>query len=272
MKDRIYIATFSQEAVNMAKKYGLGLELNHICISENLDEDKIESTRNEIAADLETIGGRVPILHAPFTELCPGSIDHRAVELAMDRLKEAYAVAAEFGIKKMVVHSGYMPWLYFKEWHLEKSLDFWRAFMADKPADFCLCIENVFEDEPYMLKELAGKLDDPRVGICLDIGHANVMTGKSDLALGKALRAGVSGSGVLSVPQWIGVLGAHIKHFHLHNNDGNADMHDSLQRGTLDAKEIFETIKRCCGQDVTFTIESRTCEDTIRWLAENKYI
>lgn len=272
MKDRLYIATFSEGAVNMARAYGLGLELNHICISENLDDDKIEKTKKEITRDIEQTGGRVPLLHAPFTELCPGSIDHRAVEFAMDRLNEAYEVAAEFGIKKMIVHSGYMPWLYFKEWHLQKSLDFWRAFMADKPADLNLCIENVFEDEPYMLKDLAEQINDPRVGICLDIGHANVMTGKDDLALGKALRAEVSGSAVLPVQQWIGVLGSHIRHFHLHNNDGSKDQHNSLNEGALDTPQIFEEIKNCCKEDVTFTIESRTCQDTIKWLAENKYI
>ena len=37
IKDRLYIATFQNKAVETAARYGVGLEYNHTCISESLD-------------------------------------------------------------------------------------------------------------------------------------------------------------------------------------------------------------------------------------------
>ena len=37
MKDRIFVATFSENAVSVIRSYGVGIELNDLCISENLD-------------------------------------------------------------------------------------------------------------------------------------------------------------------------------------------------------------------------------------------
>lgn len=51
--------------------------------------------------------------------------------------------------------------------------------MASKPADFRLYIENVLEDEPFMLTNMMKKISDPRIGLCLDTGHANAMTDKT---------------------------------------------------------------------------------------------
>ena len=63
------------------------------------------------------------------------------------------------------------------------------------------------------------KVTDPRVRICLDVGHAHAMT----LPEYKVL-------------DWIRILGPYITHFHLHNNDGTGDQHRALGDGTLDMK------------------------------------
>ena len=36
MKDRIFAATFSENAVSVIRRHGIGIELNDLCISENL--------------------------------------------------------------------------------------------------------------------------------------------------------------------------------------------------------------------------------------------
>ena len=86
--------------------------------------------------------------------------------------------------------------------------------MEDKPEDFIVCVENVLEDEPYMLLDMMKQISDPRVKLCLDIGHAHAMT-----------------SADIPAEKWIQVLGPHIAHFHLHNNDGSGDSHRPLARG-----------------------------------------
>lgn len=255
MRDRIYIATFSENAAAVAGDHGFGIEVNDFCVSENLDEDKVEESLQAACGQLKRAGIAAPdfgaraIFHGPFTEIIPASIDHRIVSLGMERLQEAYRAAERMGISRMVVHTGYVPLLYFKEWHHEKSLDFWRRYMDDKPRDFRLYIENVFEDEPLMMRRLIEELDDSRIRACLDIGHANAMTCSS-----------------YTVLDWIKVLGPLIGHFHLHNNDGSSDQHADLDRGSMDMDRIFDAIEACCSPDVTMTIESRACQASAQWL------
>jgi len=253
MREKIYIATFSENAVEVIGRFGLGIELNDACISEYLDSDKVEQTIETMKSEIRDSGADRVILHGPFTEIIPASIDHRAVSMGMERLEEAYQVCRRMGIHRMVVHSGYMPLLYFKDWHHQKSVDFWRHFMENKPEDFNICIENVFEDEPFMMKKLAEELSDSRISLCLDVGHANAVTAPEH-----------------DILEWIEVLGRDIGHFHLHNNDGTRDAHGPVYQGTMDMKKILAAIEKHCRPDVTMTIESRTCEDSVRWLLEQE--
>lgn len=249
MENRIYIATFSENAIEVIRENNVNIELNHTCISENLDKDKICHTIDDIRQDIEKSGAENYIVHGPFTEICPGSIDHRAVDLGLARLEEAYQVCKKIDADRMVAHTGYMPLIYYKEWHKMKSLEFWHRFMADKPGNFRLYIENVFEDEPYMLKELIEEIGDHRISICLDIGHANVMTDEKN-----------------SVDEWIKILGRYIGHFHLHNNYGDKDIHNPLTEGDMDMESILAAIARYCKPEVTLTVESKSCAESAAWL------
>lgn len=249
MKDNLYIATFSENALSVIRRHGLSIELNDLCISENLDQERVRDTMDTMRRELVESGAKKTIIHGPFTEIIPASIDHRAVELGLTRLNEAHAVAEKLGINRMVVHSGYMPLLYFKEWHKEKSLFFWKKFMEDKPEDFIIYIENVFEDEPVMMKEIIEDLADPRIQICLDVGHANAVT-----------------SVEYDIYDWIRILGPMIGHFHLHNNDGKTDLHGPLESGAMDMEAVLSAIRTHCSPDVTMTIESRTCASSAEWM------
>ena len=56
IKDKLYIATFQQDAEAVAAEYGLGLEINHTCISEDLDPDKRRRLIDSISRDLHVSG------------------------------------------------------------------------------------------------------------------------------------------------------------------------------------------------------------------------
>ena len=254
MNNRIYVATFSDNAIEEIRKNKLNIELNHLCISENLDKENIHKTIREINEDLAASKAPRAIVHGPFTEICPASIDHLVVEVGLMRLNQAYEACRKIGVDSMVVHSGHMPLLYFDSWHLEKSLYFWKEFMKDK-GDFKIYIENVFETEPVIMLNLIEELDDPRIKLCLDIGHANAV-----------MNAG------LTIFDWIETLGKHIGHFHIHNNDGKHDLHGELNTGTMDMKKVLEAIDKYCHKDVTMTIESRGCKESINWLKNKKII
>ena len=255
LTNRLYIATFQNNALNVAKNHGLGLEFNNTCISEALDQKNRQKLLRAMSRQFEQVGFPAAILHGPFTEIHPAAIDHRARQMAMDRLEEAFEVSKALSIKSMVVHSGWIPFIYFKEWQSEKAAEFWQEFMTDKPDDFCIYIENVLEDEPYMICKMMSYIDNPNIKLCLDIGHANAATQDN-----------------IPVEIWIQQLAPYIGHFHLHNNPGTSDTHGSFDLGSMDIHSIFRTIEEACSDDVTFTIESRDCRSSVKWLQKYQYL
>lgn len=247
MNTNIYVATFSENAIEVINKYGVNMEFNHLCISENLD--RRERTLRQMKKDFAASNAQKAIVHGPFTEIIPASIDPRAVQLGLDRLNEAYDICKELGVKRMVVHTGYIPLLYYKQWHIEKSVKFWRTFLRDKPADFNIMIENVFEDEPYVMRNLIEAIDDKRATICLDVGHANAMTDKE-----------------INVETWAKVLAPYVTHMHIHNNFGSEDEHNPIDKGNMDIKKIVEIVRQAKNPQFSMTVESRQCESTVKAL------
>ena len=251
-KREIYLSTFSKDAEQIIRKHRIGTELNQTCISTMLDAESIHQTIAEMQGFLErTQTTNNALLHGPYTEIFPQAIDPMMAAASKKRLDQAAYCAIQLGINRMVVHSGYIPFVYFPEWHVEKSVAFWKDFLVDKPADFQVLIENVLDDNPYMQLEIAEKAEDPRVRLCLDVGHANVA---SDPAY--------------CIEDWLRIQGPYLAHFHLHNNDGKNDLHRPLTDGILDLKEILSMIDRYCPGDATLTVESYECEDSIIWLKE----
>ena len=255
MRERLFIATFSGGAPETIKENKLNIEINHTCISAELDPENSSKLLAEIDGDIRKSGAKRIMLHGPFTEIIPAAIDPKAREFALERLEQSYQVAAAVGAEAMIVHSGYIPFMYFKEWQAEKSAVFWQKFMADKPVDFRLYVENVLEDEPYMIADMMNQIKDPRIGICLDVGHS--------LA---------AGHGAVPIEKWIEVLGPYICHFHIHNNHGDGDTHSPLGEGILDFHSIFTAADAHCRPDVTFTIESRECAPSVKWLIDEGYL
>ena len=255
-KDKIYIATFSEGAKEAAERYGFGLELDHLCISENLNEENREKITEEMT---KAAAGRRIIVHGPFTELIPCAIDERARELAMKRHMESVEICRKLGVRKLILHSGWIPSMYFPSWQVGRSVEYWKK-LIDKagaatpgtgaaPGEaLTICVENVFEPEPDTLIEIIDRVGDPRLKICLDVGHANA----------------VKTTG--TVEEWIEKMGERIGHFHLHNNDGGSDSHGELTDGALDMERILRLAEKRCPY-ATYTIESRKCEKSAAWMA-----
>lgn len=254
-----YIATMGADFCRYAKAHDTGIELDQFCMAENLEGVKYENVKQEIMQIMEDsgIGGSDMVLHAPFNELHPAAIDPEALRLARRRMEQAYHVCEDFGIRKMVVHSGYLPHVYFKSWHTERSVEFWTDFMADKPEDFVICIENVLDDEPYMMRDMMEKIREKgghsNIGICLDTGHANCISDTD-------------------VHEWIRTLCPYINHFHIHNNDGEHDLHSTFAEGVLDMQSLLDLAGELCDPGTTYTIEVMECGSAVEWLASQGWL
>lgn len=233
----------------LAAQYGLAMELAEFCISENLDEH-LEETDRIIREDLET--AQAVVLHGPYNELFPSAIDSKAVAFAKFRYEQALLQAQAYGIRKLVIHSGYVPLMYHESWFLERSVVFWKNFLAEHPGDYVICLENVMDEDPEVLCRLAGQVDDERFQLCLDVGHAHIVS-------------------KVSVLEWVERFAPWLSHLHIHNNDGTLDTHNGLDDGEMDYLPILKRCEELC-PDATCTIESSGIERSVNWLIKERFL
>ena len=241
-KERLFLSTIADDAVQTAREFGLGVELAQFCLAENMDKTPPD-VQKSLDAALE-----VPrrVLHAPFAELCPAAIDPLVREVAKRRFLQAAALAKRYGAEKMVVHSGFIPLVYYPEWFAPQSAAFWREFLNDVDG-LTLCVENVMETSPDALRQVVEQVNDPRLRICFDVGHAFCQSG--DLA------------------PWLDALAPYISHVHLHNNHGSFDEHLALDTGTLDMAAVIRQLEALAPQ-ATYTLEVRPARASVEWLLE----
>ena len=251
LKERLYIATVCGQYREIIEKYGIGAELDQFCTAENMDGGKFEAADQEVRSIL-AVTPRC-IMHAPFNELCPAAIDPLARELAHRRLDQAADLAMHYGADKMVVHTGYIPLVYFKEWQIDRSVEFWERFMEGKPEGFKIVIENVMEDEPYMILKMMERLKNPNIRLCLDTGHAACVS-------------------KVPVTEWLDVMAPYLGHVHLHNNNGEHDYHAPVMEGVIPMDDFMKAFTAKCGRDVTVTLETIDGLSSMQWLAERGYL
>ena len=243
-RDKVYISTISTDAVRVAKEYGLGLEIAEYCTAWNMD-DKFAPVDGVVKKKLEGIWGCT--LHAPYNELFPCAIDKKARELAAYRYRQAIDLAKRYGAKKVIIHGGYNPRMYFPVWYVEQSLLFWKAFLREDPG-VEIVLENVLEDDPAWLVDIVKGVNDPHLKLCLDIGHVNAYSR-------------------IPVMEWLEVWAPFISHFHIHNNDGSRDQHNALTDGTIPMEQFLACAQVLC-PEATYTLELMKTKPSVRWLLE----
>lgn len=244
-KERLFLSTIDPTAGEIARKYGTGLEIAEFCTAYNMDANFPEMDAKVRA---ETTGIENRLFHGPFNELFPCAIDPLARELAAKRYEQALALSRHYGAKKLILHGGYHPRLYFSCWYVEQSALFWREFLDQHPGDYEICLENVLEEEPDMLLNIVRKVNDPRLRLCLDVGHVNAYSAVPALS-------------------WLESWGDFLSHTHIHNNDGSADTHSALSMGTLPMETILQSIPAA-----TVTLELPEIGSAVEWLIEKQIL
>ena len=246
-RDRLYISTTAEDAAALARRYGLGLELAEFCTAMNMDRNFAENDAR-VRANMDGVCRFT--FHAPFSEMSPAAIDPLVRDVTRQRYDQAIGLARGYGIRKTVIHSGFIPLVYYPAWFVPESVSFWRDYMARLPEDMTVCLENVMEPGPDLLCEIAAGVDDPRFRLCLDVGHANTTVSETP------------------VTEWIDAMAPGLGHVHIHNNDGGRDLHRPLGDGELDMAALIDRIE-ALAPDVTYTIENiMTAAASVDWLRE----
>ena len=138
-------------------------------------------------------------------------------------------------------------------WFVAQSVAFWREFLPEVPEHMTIALDNVMDPGPDMLAQIMAQGDEPRLGVCLDVGHANTTVSST------------------AVPDWIGPLAPWLRHVHLHNNSGGWDLHDPLGEGNIPMEQVLDTLLARCPA-ATYTIENMNCAPSLDWLAARGYL
>ena len=246
---RLSLATIGEDALSCARSWGLSLEVDESSFVENLQKP-LGEWANPLLQAMD--GLRCAVLHGPFCELLPASCDPLIVDVARRRFWQGMESCRVFQTSRMVVHSGFLPQVFYPEWFVEKTGAFWREFLAGQPEQFEILIENVLDPDPAVLAAAVDAIGDERVAVCLDVGHA-FCAGKAPLTA------------------WVKTLGRRIRHVHLHDNDGLHDRHWPMGAGNIPFEEVVSLLE-AYAPGATYTIEGMQCEPSLRYLAERGFL
>jgi len=236
-----------------SEEYGASFEYNDFFIPTILDNEKQKteliniylSTGRDVSNDT---------LHGAFLDICVNSADPKIFSASDLRVRQSMEIAAKMGLKAVIFHTNYIVNFrlenYYQSW-LDGNEIYWRRVLADFPT-LEIYIENMFDDEPMLLKCLAERMsDEPRFGVCLDIAHAAI-------------------SGTPLKP-WMSAMQKYVRHLHLNDNDGIQDLHHAVGTGTI-AWNAFEEWCRCLESKPTALIEVRSFAElktSVTYMKEN---
>ena len=170
-RNLLYVSSIGEDCCAAAQDFHVGIELAQFCTAARLDGAPAEPW--EIPVERCLSAADRFILHGPFNELTPAAIDPLVLDVTKKRYRQAIAQARTLGIQKVVLHAGFQPLVYYPEWFIDRSAAVWQELLCEIPDDMTVCLENVLEPEPRLLTAIMGAVCDPRLRICLDLGHAN---------------------------------------------------------------------------------------------------
>lgn len=244
---RLYLSGMDESAARLAAETGCGYEITAFSYAPNLTDAALFAR-----VQAEMTGIRSFWLHAPFAELTPCAIDPDVRAVAMARFRQTAALAARLGVHQLVIHGGYIPLVYFPEWYVEQSVLFWREFLPALPPDFEIALENVMEPGPELLVDIVKAVGDARLGLCLDVGHANTVVSQTPPL------------------DWLAPMQPWLRHVHLHDNHGELDEHLPPGAGSMPISALLERLAQL--PDVTITLETRSAARSLRYLQERGWL
>ena len=209
--------------VPIALAYGVGLECTTF-----YDPNYLEEHPNGIEEYLR-IAGLVPFktMHGPFAGLSTGVRDKLIRDVTMLRYLQACQTAEALGVRDIVIHNNYYDYCAPRDVWLANTKDFFLRLMEQVGSrDVCFHMENTLERDSELMLEVVSYINNPKLDICLDVGHTQGM-----------VRDG------MPPLEWVRQCGSWIGHVHLHNNHGQRDEHNNLPDGTIPMKEVLALLE-----------------------------
>lgn len=237
-----------EQVLPLATQHRLGIELTSFS-----HPPLLEQPAELVARHRQWLDGFTGVrsIHGAFYHLIPGAIDPLIREATATRMRQAVGFAREMEAAHLIFHHGYYARARFDAGWVARSAAFWRDILTAVPHRMTIHLENAHEISPDLQLALIDEVNDPRLGICLDIGHAHAFSSTRVL-------------------DWITTLGERITYVHLHDNDGSGDQHLPLGQGNIPLAEVLAMLEAHAPQAI-WMIEAEATA-SLAWLAEHGFI
>ena len=195
------------------------------------------------------------VVHAPFSDLNPASMNDNVRRLTVSSIIEAIEGAFELDANVVTIHPGYIPPLWSS--YVEDILDNNFSSINDivevaEDYEVMIGLENmpnymgVLGITPESLRDIVKDIDSKYLGITFDIGHANTACG-APAEYVKELNS----------------IGQGIVHVHCHDNNGNDDEHLKVGDGNIDFLSVLDELKSI-GYNGILSFESKNIRDAVK--------
>jgi len=191
--------------------------------------------------------------HAPYWDVKHVKIDSFTSDpdsrFVKKHLELLQLLPAEFGVKTYTLHIGWLPGV-TQEAYMEQVIRGLEMLVpAAEKNGITIAVENAFSavSNAAALKKYVAYFDSPHLGVCVDVGHANISLktpGKTTEAIRLDTIQRMNMPFVFSDGHLEEELLPHIVVAHLHDNDGFADEHKMPMTGTIDWTETLGILAR----------------------------
>lgn len=225
---RLYIIPNREDIQNslcLAEKYGAAFEYNDFWKPEILDDyqkqeeiiDFYRNYRNDFSQDT---------MHGAFLDVTIHSEDSLIKDASIKRIYQSMDIAKRMGLRAVIFHTGLLSNFrvssYLRNWK-EKNKEFFTKLASEYPNQQII-LENMFDDFPFELAELAEEMRDvPNFGVCFDYAHGIVAKASEE--------------------QWVRTLAPFIVHMHINDNDLCDDLHQAIGEGKIDWRKFDELMQ-----------------------------
>lgn len=207
-------------------KYNLRYEFNDFYSPSVLDDRELQ---RKIIAFYKNSGAVSPedTIHGAFLDVTVHSSDALIRQVSEKRVYQSMDIARELGVKGVVFHTGrlanFRPPYYISQWK-KLNTDFFTK-VAGEYSDLQIYMENMFDEAPDLLAELAESMKDVKnFSVCFDYAHG-IITGRTP-------------------EEWTKVLAPYVRHMHINDNDKIGDLHLPLGQGSIDWAEYSALMKQ----------------------------
>ncbi|MEA1867617.1 MAG: sugar phosphate isomerase/epimerase [Thermodesulfobacteriota bacterium] len=185
--------------------------------------DRFQRPKFKKIANILKKEGLICTIHAPYSDLSLGAIDRKIRKISVERIKKALDLAFLFEARSVVCHTGFDHRHYFnlKNRWIKNAIESMTILLEyASPLNIPLMLENVYELDTGIHKEIFREIKSPLLGFCLDFGHQKVFS-------------------KTSLNKWLKDLEDRLGQIHLHDNMGVHDDHLAIGEGVLDFDSLF---------------------------------